>query len=561
MLLAETLKRSYGQAGVEANEWAMSQQDIILGEKDGRSYATTPTVLAEEQRMIDFAREGRGTCARLGSEDHLFKRDWLNEEQRRAVAHVLQSTDRVILIRGVAGSGKTTMLTEAVEAIEANGTKVFAFAPSAEASRGVLRDAGFPEADTVARLLKDEKLQERIRGNVIWVDEASLMGSRTMGQLFDLADRVNARVLLSGDKRQHSAIERGAALRLLETEAGVIPAEIKNIQRQKAEYREAIKALADGNTEKGFETLDRLGWIKEAVDDERYSLLARDYVAALKKGKSALVVSPTHREGERVTTEIRAELKRTPRSNKDPKGFVLSNDDRQFPVLRDAQLTAPERADSVNYKPGDVIVFHQNAAGFRKGDRVIAGKAPLPLKQADRFTAFRPAALSLASGDQLRITHNGKTKDGKHRLNNGAIYTVKKFTASGDIRLSNGWTIDKDFMHLAHGYAVTSQASQGKTVDRVLIGISSASFPAASREGFYVAASRGREMASIYTDDKASLLEAVGQTDDKLSATEFMAAREHRERREMIRRMELRRQAERESASPMREREGMNYER
>jgi conjugative relaxase-like TrwC/TraI family protein len=560
-LLAEALKRSYGEVSVEATERAVSKQDIILGEKDGRQFATTRTVLAEEQRMIDWARAGRGACARLGSESHQFKRDWLNEEQRRAVVHVLESTDRVILVRGVAGSGKTTMLTEAVEAIEANGVKVFAFAPSAEASRGVLRDAGFSEADTVARLLKDEKMQERIRGDVILVDEASLMGSRTMGQLFDLADRLNARVLLSGDKKQHSAIERGAALRLLETEAGVVPAEIKNIQRQKAEYRDAVKALADGNTEKGFETLDRLGWIREAAHDERYSLLARDYVAALKKGKSALVVSPTHREGERVTTEIRAELKRTPRSNKHPKQSVLGNDDRKFPVLRDAQLTASERADPVYYKPGDMILFHQNATGFRKGDRVIAGKAPLPLEQADRFTAFRAAALSLASGDQLRITHNGKTKDGKHRLNNGAIYTVKNFTASGDIRLTNGWTIDKNFMHLAHGYAVTSQASQGKTVDRVFIGISSSSFPAASREGFYVAASRAREMASIYTDDKASLLEAVSKTDDKLSATEFLSSREHRERGEAIRRMEVRRQAERESARPMREREAMNYER
>jgi ATP-dependent exoDNAse (exonuclease V) alpha subunit len=252
-------------------------------------------------------------------------------------------------------------------------------------------------------------------------------------------------------------------------------------------------------------------------------------------------------------------LKLTLRSKKQPKQFVLGGDDRQFHVLRDAQLTAVQRADPVNYRQGDVILFHEKAAKYRKGDKVIAGQSSLPLDQADRFTTFRPEVVSLAIGDRLRITHNGKTKDGKHRLNNGAIYTVKKFTSVGDIRLTNGWTVDKDFMHIAHGYAVTSQASQGKTVDRVFIGISSASFPAASREGFYVAASRAREMATIYTDEKASLLEAVSQTDDKLSATEFFrSAREHRERDEAIRRMELRRQAERQ---PARERDVMTYER
>jgi len=49
------------------------------------------------------------------------KRDWLNGEQRRAVEHVLESTDCVILIRGRAGVGKTSMMSEAVEAIESGG--------------------------------------------------------------------------------------------------------------------------------------------------------------------------------------------------------------------------------------------------------------------------------------------------------------------------------------------------------------------------------------------------------------------------------------------------------
>jgi conjugative relaxase-like TrwC/TraI family protein len=551
-LLAEALKRSFGEAGVEATERAVRKQDIMIGEKEGRRFATTQTVLAEEQRMINFARDGRGACERLGNGGHAFKRDWLNNEQRQAVEHVLESTDRVILIRGAAGTGKTSMMSEAVEAIEAGGKRVFTFAPSADASRGVLREAGFKEADTVARLLKDEKLQEQMKGNVIWMDEASLMGTRTMREVFDLADRMDARVILSGDRRQHGSVERGATLRLLETEAGLVPAEIKTIQRQQGNYREAVKALAAGKIEKGFEQLDRLGWIREVPDDERYSLLARDYVAAVNSGKSALVVAPTHREGERVTSEIRLELQRKKQ---------LGAEQRQFRVLHNANLTLAERTDPVNYKAGDVILFHQNAKGFHKGDRVVAGDTALPLQHADRFTAFRPGVLSLASGDVIRVSQNGKSKDGKHRLNNGAIYKVKGFTAKGDIRLTNGWTIDKDFGHLAHGYAVTSQAAQGKTVDRVFVGISSMSFPAASREGFYVATSRAREMARIYTDDRISLLDAVSQTDDRLSATEFLSARDQRDRGDALRRMERQKRADRELKRPDREKEVMNYER
>jgi hypothetical protein len=45
------------------------------------------------------------------------------------------------------------MTKEAVEAIEASGTKVHLFAPSGDASRNTLRGEGFAEADTVAQAL------------------------------------------------------------------------------------------------------------------------------------------------------------------------------------------------------------------------------------------------------------------------------------------------------------------------------------------------------------------------------------------------------------------------
>ena len=109
---------------------------------------------------------------------------------------------------------------------------------------------------------------------------------------------------------------------------------------------------------------------------------------------------------------------------------------------------------------------------------------------------------------------------------------------TGKMTLANGWTVSKDYGHLAHGYVVTSHASQGKTVDRVFIGQSSDSLPASSREQFYVSVSRGREQATIYTDDKEALLEAVSRSDDRLTATEFVAGRDLRERATTLQRLE-----------------------
>lgn len=84
--------------------------------------------------------------------------------------------------------------------------------------------------------------------------------------------------------------------------------------------------------------------------------------------------------------------------------------------------------------------------------------------------------------------------------------------------------IGKDFGHLNHGYVDTSHASQGKTVDRVLIGQSSYSFAASNRKQFYVSVSRGKESATIYTDDKAALRQAVQRSDPRISASELIGS-------------------------------------
>lgn len=514
-LETESFRRAVGKSTVQSVEAAFGRENFIVRTRNGRRMVTTTQVLAEERKMLQFARAGRGVVRPLAAAPHTFSREWLNAGQRQAVEHVLQSRDRVTLVRGAAGVGKTSMMQEAAEGIEASGRKVFTFAPSAKASRGVLREKGFDNADTVQRLLQDQKMQREIQGQVIWIDEAGMVGTRTMAQVFDLADRLDARVVLSGDRRQHGSVERGAALRLLEDEAGLRPAEIREIQRQKGQYKQAIEALSEDRTGEGFARLDALGWVREIREADRYEQLAADYVTTVQARESALVVSPTHREAERITQSIRQRLRAS--------GHI-KGETRRLTILQNASLTEGERQDTASYEQGDVLVFHQNAKGFAKGQRVTVGASPPPVDQAARFTVFHTDQLAVASGDVLRVTRNGKTADGKHRLNNGDLIQIAGFDRSGNILTDKGWTIDREYGHLAYGFVVTSHASQGTDVDRVFIGQSAESFPASSREQFYVSASRGRKQVTIYTDDKAQLLDAVRRYDERLSATELLSS-------------------------------------
>lgn len=530
MLLAESLKRGVGISSRAAVEEAFKRQDLIWADRKGRRMVTTQGVLAEERKMLAFARDGRGTQKQFVAGRHTFKRNWLNDGQKQAVEQVLHSRDRVVLIRGAAGAGKSTTLQEIVEAIESQGSKVFAFAPSTTASRVTLREIGFETADTVATLLVDKRLQEKLKGQTILIDEAGLLGTEATTEVFDLAKKLDARVLFCGDKRQHGSVARGAALRLLETEAGLVPAEIKEIMRQKGVYKEAITALSEGRTEEGFQALDKLGWIRELPVDERDTSLAADYISTIRAGKSALVVCPTHAGGARVTAEIRSQLKRR---------GMLEKEERPFTSFKSLSFTQAERGDAVSYLPGHVLEFNQNAKGYKKGQRVVAGRGELPLQHADRFEAYQSRQIQLAKGDLIKITKNGATLDRKHKLNNGTVYTIKDFDEQGNILLANGWTISKDFGHLSHGYVMTSHASQGKTVDRVFISQTADSIGASNEQQFYVSASRARESMTLYTDEKETLLGAVSKSDERVSATELINDAVTELQRDVIRRQEL----------------------
>jgi hypothetical protein len=519
-LMTEALKRGLGAVTVSGVAGELASRPLIRSKVEDREMATTREMLTLESKIVSFARDGRGRFRPMGSPDRPVTRTWLNDEQKGAVRHVLASRDRVMLIRGVAGTGKTTLEEEIGEALVEAGKPVVAIAQSVKASREVLREKPvFASADTVARFLKDTQMQQAAKGGVILVDEASQLGTRDMHAVFTVADAVGARVILVGDRRQHKSVTAGEPLKLLEERAGLPVAQVTDILRQSGDYKKVAKALSEGNAGAAFEELDKLKWIRQVQGAERYKLLAASYLAAAKergkggKPKTALVVSPTHAEGARVTEAIRAARKAD---------GELSGE-RLVTAYVPAHLTDAQKADSTEYEPGDLLQFFQNAPGHVKGERLIIGESSAPpVELAARFEVYRSRPLALAVGDRIRVTAGGTTKDGKHRLSNGSLFTVEGFTAQGDIKVNDGWIIDRDFGHIAHGYVTTSHASQGATVNKVFIAIDSESMKATDQRTAYVTITRGKEQAMIFTDDHLELLKAARRENEALSATELV---------------------------------------
>jgi len=520
-LLAEALRHGVGRVSVAEVQRQASQLNLILGSEGGRLKATRQQVLAEEKQLKKIGRDGRGTKSRLGKRGGGgAAREELSADQRKALDVMLASTGFITLFEAPAGTGKTKTATALRVAVEETGQQFVAVAPSAQASRGVLRGEGFEEADTLTMLLVNQKMQQQARGAVIFVDEAGLIGVPTMLKLADLAKQLDARIVLAGDRRQHHAIERGDALKLLADEAKLPVARLSEIWRQKGEYRQAVERFQDGDAAGGLKKLDALGWIEEREKGTLYERAADVYAAwraeLIAAGKNPtkelLAVSPTNAEANRTTAAIRSRLK--------VEGVL--GEERELPQLVPMHLTDAEKADRHSYAPGDVLQFHKAAPGIKPGQRIeVTGDEAMPLEHPDRFSVFRKSTLRLAVGDLMRPTAGGSSKDG-HRLENGQTYEVAGFTKGGDVCLDNGWVVSKEFGTWKHGYLSTSHGSQGRTVQRVLVVQSALSVPAASDTQAYVSVSRGKQRALVLTDDKRSLLEAVTRQDRRTSASEFV---------------------------------------
>lgn len=527
-ILATAIKSSIGQATPSQVITEFSDnREIISIKEDNRVFITTKEALAEEKHLIKTAMSLRGSFRPIN--DSYQARDvQLNDQQVKAIKHALSTANGIVIISGKAGTGKTTLMRQVKQGINEAGKQIFAFAPSSEASRVVQRSEGFENADTLASLIQKKSMHKDLKDQVIWIDEAGMVSNKDMNKILAIAKEQNARVIFSGDTKQHNSVERGDALRIIQKYSGIASITVDKIQRQKnSDYRQAVKFLSEANTERGFNKLENIGAIHEINDSvARIKAVADDYYKSSQNGKNVLIIAPTHAEGDIITNEIRKRLREQKH---------IGNDEREFTTLKNLQFTDAEKQRPENYKAGHVLAFHQNVKGIKAGTKLrifnsssnsiiakdMGGKEyQIPISQAKNFNVFERKALEISKGDKIRITGNGKSMDGKH-LFNGIAYNIAGFDKAGNIRLSNGSLLPKNYGHFTLGYVMTSHASQGKTTDKIIISQSSMSRRAGSMEQFYVSVSRGRQAVAIYTDSKVDLKQAINQSVQRTSATEL----------------------------------------
>ena len=334
-----------------------------------RAFVTDRALRAERGNiawMRDGASAGQPAADGAAAERELAAGP-LTEGQREVVRTILLSRDRVVGVQGHAGKGKTVMLRETARL--AGARKVVGLAPSMAAVQALEREAGIPAPTLQWFLARYRDIGDRVAGPerladarlafggaVLEVDEASMVSSAQMRQLMRIAERIGiARLALIGDSRQLRSVEAKQPFRQLQ-QAGMATARIDEILRQRdPDLQDAVVAVREG---KPAEVMDRLGDnVHEAEADEFGETAARLWLSLYPQARArTAILAPTHALREEINEAVREGLRDEGALN----GRVLQI---ERPV--GLGVARAQKADIANYRPGDVLVFHNDIYQYR----------------------------------------------------------------------------------------------------------------------------------------------------------------------------------------------------
>ena len=539
-LLRDALRRSMGEVTLadvksEFDKSANAGGFIKVENKAGvpSRMFTTQEMIEYERDTIQVMREGQNKYSAIADFETRKKIEsehpHLSDSQRRSVEQVLASRDQVTALEGVAGSGKTISLAVIREAAEREGYKVEGFAPTSRAAQK-LAEAGIQSSTLQRHLLRDDEQGDRQKRLYV-LDESSLASTKQMNALLHRLDE-NDRVLLVGDTRQHQAVEAGTPYQQLQ-EAGIQTARLDEIVRQRnPALKEVVEHLSRGQVREAIEKLDAQGRVHEIADrEERLRGIAVEYA---KQPQGTLVVSPDNQSRMEINRIIHREMQ--------TRGQVDHGEQRLRVLIARQEITGADRQWAEQYKPGDVVRYTKGSkeVGIKSGEyvrveRVNEKKNLVTVKRENGdqvsynprrlqgVTLYREAEREFSKGDRVQFTAPNREQN----IANRELGTIEKMDASGNlqIRLDSGRIVTfniKENRHLDHGYAVTSHSSQGQTADRVLIHVDteSAGEKLINRRLAYVAVSRARYDAQIYTNDKSQLVEGLSRDVSHRSAME-----------------------------------------
>jgi conjugative relaxase-like TrwC/TraI family protein len=403
---------------------------------EGPEFTTSELIRTERRALEMVAARAHDDPPALSVQDaaELAVRTALRADQQRLVFALLTSRRGVDVVSGPAGSGKTASLRSAADGWTGAGRHVTGTAVAALTAQGLEDATGAPSV-SLARLLHDPDRYVP-RGGVLLVDEAGMVGTRTLSRLLEQTAQRDCKLVLVGDPAQLPELEAGGLFAALSRQPCAL--ELSGHHRQtEAWERQALAAMRAGLTHEALDLFDQHGRVH--IDSDREDLHERivdDYLAARADAPDpgeVLVLATRRDDVQQLNQLIRTALQEE---------GALSD--------RDVYVDTPDGPTA--YALGDhvLITHNDHQLGVLNGTTAIVTNA-----------------------DESRLTL--ATRDGRQ------VGVDRRWLEQG---------------HLDHAYAMTVHKAQGRTVHTALLLGNSTLTPEAS----YVGLSRGTHSNHLYLD-------------------------------------------------------------
>lgn len=461
----------------------------------------------------------------------------VTDDAGAAITAILAGKNRLIGVQGYAGTGKTTMMRQTAAlakdlapAARKEGYQILGLAPT-HSARATLEENGKFESKTVQRFLIDARKGEvpkDMGSKIVLIDESSFLSTKSMNLILrQLIDLKPARIVLSGDRRQHGAVEAGRPFDIAQ-KSGMTTAVMKDIVRlpkddAHADQRAAMEAAGEG---KVLIAMKRLAAnMRENKEPEKAAVAAWSSLPRARQA-NALIVAPGHRLRTAINFGVRKEMMRDGR---------LSAETAKLPVWQAKDLTRAETTSPRSYQKGDLLIFHARLDALnakkhsvREVVHVDEERGLITIRntrgreqtlKADQlagrfdsapFSLNREEELDVRRGDTLLFTRSDADKE-IAALDQTKVLGFDETTVTLEMR-GGAKTFERSdpaLRSLSHGYAITSHAAQGKTADDVISVMDSKDRALTSQTGFYVSISRSADTMALIVDDKSRVMNAL----------------------------------------------------
>ncbi|AMK20430.1 MULTISPECIES: MobF family relaxase [Sphingobium] len=501
------------------------------------SMVTTRQALATEERILGLVESGKGSAAPIVAAADAPARlqavsvHELNAGQLGAASLIVSTADRTVTIQGVAGAGKSTMLSAVARVAEGEGRQVLGLAFQNKMVADMAEGAGI-KSQTIASFVlahqrfiteqsgsRYEEVRAGLANTMIVVDETSMVSSQDMLRLHQIADALRIdKLVLVGDRQQLSSIDAGKAFAMIQAGGGTMARMDQNIRQRNTLLRTvaslanagkagvAMRILRDNVIESDSPAEDAADrWLGLSAEE-------RERTAVFASGREArAAINERIQEG--LATE--GTLRGKPINLTVYERVNLTREELRYAKNYQAGQTLEVGhggAQDVGLKRGryEVVKVHANGkVALRNGrERLLFDPQKLSMqKTRDRLQLSEKKTIQVRAGERIRWTANDKPRD----LHNAAIAKIVAIDGSGvtvetaaQQRITLGVS-DPMLSRVDLAYSLNMHMAQGITTDRAITVMASYEKHLSNQRLFNVGVTRVRDQLTMIVDDKAKL--------------------------------------------------------